>query len=53
MAEMRWCCRQSAAMGYRNPNPYQTESALDRLRKRPDFRVLITDLAMPAKPFAE
>jgi eukaryotic-like serine/threonine-protein kinase len=44
--------RQSITMGYRNPVGYRTESALDPLRNRPDFQVLVMDLAMPAEPFA-
>ena len=45
--------RQAVAMGYRNLNAYRTESALDPLRDRPDFRLLMMDLAFPAEPFAE
>ena len=30
--------RQAVTMGYRNPDAYRTESALDPLRNRPDFR---------------
>jgi serine/threonine-protein kinase len=44
--------RQAASMGYRNPDAYRTEDALDPLRGRPDFQLLIMDLAMPADPFA-
>ncbi|MFI5458882.1 MAG: serine/threonine-protein kinase [Isosphaerales bacterium] len=44
--------RQAVTMGYRNPNAYRTESALDPLRNRPDFRALMMDLAFPAQPFA-
>ena len=32
--------RQAVTMGYRNPDAYRTESALDPLRNRPDFRAL-------------
>ncbi len=39
-------------MGYRNPDAYRTEDALDPLRVRDDFRMLMMDLAMPAEPFA-
>jgi hypothetical protein len=44
--------RQAVTMGYRNPNPYRTESALDSLRKREDFKQLIEQLKKPspAKP---
>jgi serine/threonine protein kinase/tetratricopeptide (TPR) repeat protein len=44
--------RQSVTLGYRNREAYRTESALDPLRNRPDFQVLILDLAFPTKPFA-
>jgi hypothetical protein len=40
-------------MGYRNPDAYRTESALDPLRTRHDFRVLMMDLVFPADPFAQ
>jgi hypothetical protein len=43
---------RAAAAGYRNPAAYRTESALDPLRDRDDFRLLMLDLAMPADPFA-
>jgi hypothetical protein len=39
-------------MGYRNPDTYRTEDALDPLRSRDDFKLLMMDLAMPAEPFA-
>ena len=44
--------RRAAAMGYRAPATYRTETALDPLRGRPDFRLLTMDLAFPAEPFA-
>jgi eukaryotic-like serine/threonine-protein kinase len=44
--------RRAAAMGYRNVNAFRTESALAPLYHRPDFRLLMMDLAMPAEPFA-
>jgi tetratricopeptide (TPR) repeat protein len=44
--------RQAVAMGYRNSDAYRTESALDALRNRPDFRTLMMDLSMPSEPFA-
>jgi hypothetical protein len=31
---------------------YRTESPLDPLRNRPDFRLLMLDLAFPTQPFA-
>src|SRR5271156_2933496 len=37
--------RQAVTTGYRNLNAYRTESALDPLRDRPDFRLLMMDLA--------
>ena len=45
--------RRAVAMGYRNPNAYRTESALDPLRNRPDFRDLMMDLVFPTEPFAQ
>jgi eukaryotic-like serine/threonine-protein kinase len=44
--------RQAVTMGYRNPDSYRTESALDPLRNRPDFQALMMDLMFPATPFA-
>ena len=41
-----------AAIGYRDPSAYSTEAALDPLRDRDDFRLLLMDLAFPARPFA-
>jgi eukaryotic-like serine/threonine-protein kinase len=43
---------RAVAMGYRSPDIYRVEDALDPLRGRPDFRSLMMDLAMPADPFA-
>ena len=43
--------RQAVSLGYRNPDAYRNESALDPLRDRPDFQVLMLDLAMPADFF--
>jgi serine/threonine protein kinase/tetratricopeptide (TPR) repeat protein len=44
---------QTAARGgYRNLAHYRTEQALDPLRRRPDFRSLLMDLAFPAESFA-
>jgi len=44
--------RQAVALGYRNPNAYRTESALDPLREREDFKKLVEELEKPspAKP---
>lgn len=44
--------RQAVLMGYRNPDAYRAESALDPLRGRDDFRLLMMDLVFPADPFA-
>jgi hypothetical protein len=43
--------RQAVTMGYRSASAYRAESALDPLRNRPDFQLLMMDLAFPAKPF--
>ena len=44
--------RQAVTMGYRNPDAYRTESALDPLRNRPDFQLLMMDLNFPKDPLA-
>jgi hypothetical protein len=44
--------RRAVGMGYRNADDFRTEDALDPLRGRDDFRLLMMDLAMPAEPFA-
>jgi hypothetical protein len=44
--------RRAVTMGYRNPDAYRTESALDPLRNRHDFRALMMDLVFPTEPFA-
>jgi serine/threonine-protein kinase len=43
--------RQAVAEGYRNTDAIRKEAALDLLRGRDDFRLLIMDLAMPTEPF--
>ena len=43
---------KAVELGYFNPAAYRTEDALDPLRDRADFRLLILDLALPAEPFA-
>jgi tetratricopeptide (TPR) repeat protein len=43
---------RAVALDYRSPDAYRDEDALDALRTRPDFRLLMWDLAMPADPFA-
>jgi serine/threonine-protein kinase len=44
--------RRAVAAGYRDLAALRTETALDPLRGRDDFRLLMMDLAMPADPFA-
>jgi eukaryotic-like serine/threonine-protein kinase len=44
--------RKAAAMGYRSANSFHTDDALDPLRDRPDFRLLLMDLVMPSEPLA-
>jgi serine/threonine-protein kinase len=48
---MHWL-RRAVAVGYRNANEVRGESALDPLRSRDDFRLLMMDLAFPTDPFA-
>jgi serine/threonine-protein kinase len=43
---------RAVAAGYRNANEIRIESALEPLRSRDDFRILILELAFPAEPFA-
>jgi serine/threonine protein kinase/tetratricopeptide (TPR) repeat protein len=43
---------KAVGVGYRNPDAYRTEDALDPLRGRDDFRLLMLDLAFPAEAFA-
>jgi tetratricopeptide (TPR) repeat protein len=45
--------RRAVTLGYRSFDGYRTESALNPLRTRPDFRELMMDLGFPTKPFAE
>jgi eukaryotic-like serine/threonine-protein kinase len=42
---------RAATLGYRDPDKYRTETGLDPLRGRDDFRLLMMDLVMPADPF--
>ncbi|MFI5461229.1 MAG: tetratricopeptide repeat protein [Isosphaerales bacterium] len=44
--------QKTVGSGYRNPDAFRTESALDPLRNRPDFQLLMMDLAFPVEPFA-
>jgi hypothetical protein len=39
-------------MGYRSLDRYSTDDALDPLRDREDFKLLMMDLAIPDDPFA-
>jgi tetratricopeptide (TPR) repeat protein len=43
---------RSVAVGIRNTNEFRIESALDPLRSRDDFQLLMMDAAFPAEPFA-
>jgi serine/threonine-protein kinase len=43
---------QAVAMGYSNMEEFRTDDALNPIRDRDDFRLLLMDLAMPADPFA-
>jgi eukaryotic-like serine/threonine-protein kinase len=45
------CLRQAVEMGYRNGNELRFEAALDSLRSRPDFQLLMRDVAFPIDPF--
>jgi tetratricopeptide (TPR) repeat protein len=44
--------RRAVGVGYRNANEVRIESALDPLRSRDDFRLIMMDLAFPVEPFA-
>ena len=44
--------RKAAALGQRDRSAYRCDPGLSALRDRPDFRLLLMDLAMPADPFA-
>jgi hypothetical protein len=44
--------RRAIAMGYRDALQLRLESALDPLRSREDFRLLMMDVAFPDEPFA-
>jgi hypothetical protein len=43
--------RQAVSCGKRDLALFQREPALDPLRSRGDFRVMLMDLAIPADPF--
>jgi hypothetical protein len=44
--------RRAVVEGYRNANTMAKEPALDPLRGRPEFRLIVMDLAFPFEPFA-
>ena len=44
--------RRAVAAGYRNVTWMQRDPDLDPLRARPDFQVLMVDLAFPSEPFS-
>jgi len=44
--------RRAVTEGYRKADVMAQETALDPLRNRPDFQLLMMDLAFPAEPFA-
>ena len=44
--------REAVAKGFRDARTMKLEIALDPLRSRPDFQLLMMDLAFPARPFA-
>jgi tetratricopeptide (TPR) repeat protein len=44
--------RLAVLSGFRNHDAMTRETALDSLRNRPDFRLMVMDLAMPVDPFA-
>ncbi len=44
--------RRAIAIGFRNPDTFRNEPALEPLRDRDDFRLLLLDLSFPADPFA-
>jgi eukaryotic-like serine/threonine-protein kinase len=43
---------RAVEVGYSAPYTYRNEPALDPLRDRPDFQLLMLDLAYPSDPFA-
>ncbi len=44
--------REAVGLGFRDLAVMRTDSDLDPLRSRPDFQLLLMDVAMPAEPFA-
>lgn len=49
---MEWL-RRAVASGSRDSRALRTEAALDALRERPDFRLLMADRDVPSEPFAK
>jgi eukaryotic-like serine/threonine-protein kinase len=45
--------RRAIGSGYRNLAHMRTDTDLDPLRSRPDYRLLMMDLAFPSDPFAQ
>jgi hypothetical protein len=45
--------RQAVAKGFRQRDWLRSEAALDSLRSRTDFQMLLLDLAMPDGPFTD
>ena len=43
---------KSISSGFRDATQFRIDDTLEPLRDRPDFRLLMLDLAMPAYPFA-
>jgi hypothetical protein len=43
---------QAVGLGYRSADIFRSEDALDPLRGRDDFRLLMMDVAFPDEPFA-
>jgi hypothetical protein len=44
---------RAAGMGFRDAYKWRTDSALEPLRSRDDFQLLLMDMAFPPEPFAE
>ena len=44
--------KQVIEAGYRDVAFFRSSNQLDPIRNRPDFRLLLMDLAMPTEPFA-
>ena len=44
--------RRAVAAGWNRPAHMRADTDLDPIRSRPDYQMLVLDLAMPADPFA-